>query len=58
MGKPPSLKSPDDYGLAYLVKPLSTLLQSPELSKRVPRISKDVDDFTKDLLAQPVSKSK
>lgn len=58
MGKPPSLKNPDDYGLTYLVRPLSALLQSHELSKRVPKISKDVDAFTKDLLAQPLSTSK
>ncbi|KAM7188951.1 Cytochrome P450 [Naviculisporaceae sp. PSN 640] len=57
MGKPPSLKNPDDYGLTYLVKPLSALLQSHELSKRVPRISKDVDLFTQKLLAQPPSRS-
>ncbi|KAM7211501.1 Cytochrome P450 [Rhypophila decipiens] len=57
MGKPPSLKNPDDYGLTYLVRPLSALLQSHELSKRVPNICKDVDVFTKNLLVQPVSKS-
>ncbi|KAM7210435.1 Cytochrome P450 [Rhypophila decipiens] len=52
-GKLPSATNEPDYGLNRLIKPLLAVTTSNELSRRLPRICKDVDGFTKDLRTRP-----